>query len=55
MEPIRDTTDSTINHRVFLEFYDLADPRDRTSASDVSAKAWLATVDLFIARMYQRN
>lgn len=51
MEPIQDTVD----RRAFLEFYDLSDPRDLISISEVSEKAWLATSDLFIARMYHPN
>ena len=56
MEPIRDTTQVRTGHRAFLEYYDLSDPRDTYAiAEDVSANAWLATSDLFIARMYHPN
>lgn len=56
MEPIRNATDFSFDYRMFLEYYDLADPRDGIAfASEVSTNAWLVTSDLFIARMYSEN
>lgn len=55
MEPIQDITPVVGDWYGFLDIYDLTDPHDVVPSDDISENVWLATSELFIARMYYPN